>query len=219
MKSMRPFFIALARSLLGILAGLAAFCAQGDEIPPDILVKNVTLEVVALIAGDAELKTGNRAKLTQMIEAKVLPHFDFAAMTALATGPAWTKASAEQKALLIEEFKRLLLRTYTSALTAYAGQRFEFRPLRAKADDTDVTVDVRILQPGSQPVSIEYSMEKSAQGWKAYNMKVGGVSLVANYRTEFSNKIRDAGIDGLIHELHAKNHSLDGPQAMMDRHR
>lgn len=205
--------------LLAVLAGLAALCAHAGDIPPDVLVKTVTLEVVELIANDAELKAGNRTRLVQLVEAKVLPHFDFAAMTALATGPAWGKASAEQKKLLIEEFKGLLVRTYTSAMAAYSTQKFEFRPLRARPEDTDVTVSVRILQPGAQPVAIDYSMEKSAQGWKAYNMLVGGVSLVANYRTEFANKVRDGGIDGLIHDLHAKNHALDAPQAMAGRHR
>jgi phospholipid transport system substrate-binding protein len=206
--------MAFVHPLLAVLAGLAALCAQAAEIPPDILVRTVTLEVVELIANDTEIKAGNRARLVRLVEAKVLPHFDFAAMTALATGPAWSKATPEQKKLLIEEFKGLLLRTYTSAMAAYSTQKFEFRPLRARPEDTDVTVNVRILQPGAQPVSIDYSMEKSAQGWKAYNMMVGGVSLVANYRTEFSNKVRDGGIDGLIHDLHVKNHALDAPQAM-----
>jgi phospholipid transport system substrate-binding protein len=199
------------RSLLAVLAGLAAVCAQAEEIAPDILVKAVTLEVVELIAKDTEIRAGNRTRLVQLVEAKVLPHFDFAAMTALATGPAWSKASVEQKKLLIEEFRRLLVRTYTSALMAYSTQKFEVRPLRARPEDTDVTVNVRIVQPGAQPVAIDYSMEKSPQGWKAYNMMVGGVSLVANYRTEFSNKVRDGGIDGLIHELHAKNLSQSAP--------
>jgi phospholipid transport system substrate-binding protein len=215
---MRRTLTAFVRSL-PVLTGLAILCAQAGEIPPDVLVRTVTLQVVELIANDTEIKAGNRARLAQLVEAKVLPHFDFAAMTALAAGPAWGKASAEQKKLLIVEFTGLLVRTYTSAMAAYSTQKLEFRPLRARPEDTDVTVSVRILQPGAQPVTIDYSMEKSAQGWKAYNMMVGGVSLVANYRTEFSNKVRDGGIDGLIHELHAKNHALDAPQAMAGKHR
>jgi phospholipid transport system substrate-binding protein len=216
---MRRALTAFRHSLLAVLTGLAVVRAQAGEIPPDILVRTVTLEVVELIAHDAEIKAGNRARLVQLVEAKVLPHFDFAAMTALATGPAWGKATPEQKKLLIGEFKGLLIRTYTTAMAAYGAQKLEFRPLRAGPEDTDVTVSVRILQPGAQPVTIDYSMEKSAQGWKAYNMMVGGVSLVANYRTEFSNKVRDGGIDGLIHDLHAKNHALDAPQAMAGKHR
>jgi phospholipid transport system substrate-binding protein len=195
-----------------LVAGLAAglpLAAPADDVPPDVLVKNVTLEVVDLIARDKEIQAGNRAKLLGLIEAKVLPHFDFTSMTALALGQNWRKANPEQKARLTEEFKILLVRTYASALAAFSDQRFDFRPLRAKPTDTDVVVQVRVLQAGAQPVPIDYSMQKTAAGWKAYDVMVGGVSLVANYRTEFSNIVRQSGIDGLIKNLEAKNHSLD----------
>lgn len=183
--------------------------ARADDIAPDVLVKNVTQEVVDLIAKDKDIKAGSRAKLIELINAKVLPYFDFPAMTALAAGQNWNKANAEQKKHLTEEFKTLLVRTYASALSAYSSQRFEFRPLRAKATDTDVTVNVRVLQSGAQPVAIDYSMQKTAGGWKVYDVMVGGVSLVANYRTEFTTIVRDSGIDGLIKNLHQKNQSLE----------
>jgi phospholipid transport system substrate-binding protein len=179
-----------------------------QDVAPDVLVKNVTAEVVEIIAKDKEIRSGNRAKLIEVIEAKVLPHFNFGAMTALAMGQGWGKATPEQKKRLIEEFKTLLVRTYASALAAYSEQKFDFRPLRAKPNDTDVTVNVRVLQSGAQPVTIDYSMEKTASGWKVYDVMVGGVSLVANYRTEFANTVRASGVDGLIKELHAKNRSL-----------
>ncbi len=179
-----------------------------QDVAPDALVKTVTLEVVELIAKDKEIKAGSRAKLVEVIEAKVLPHFNFGAMTALAMGQHWGKSSPEQKKRLTEEFKTLLVRTYASALAAYSEQKFDFRPLRAKPADTDVTVYVRVLQPGAQPVTIDYSMEKTAAGWKVYDVMVGGVSLVANYRTEFSNTVRASGVDGLIRELQKKNRSL-----------
>jgi phospholipid transport system substrate-binding protein len=130
-------------------------------------------------------------------------------MTALAMGQNWGKSTPEQKKRLTEEFKTLLVRTYASALAAYSEQKFDFRPLRAKSTDTDVTVNVRVLQPGGQPVTIDYSMEKTANGWKCYDVLVAGVSLVANYRTEFSNTVRASGIDGLIRDLEKKNASLD----------
>jgi len=179
-----------------------------QEVPPDALVKTVTLEVVDLIVKDKEIRAGSRAKLVEVIEARVLPHFNFASMTALAMGQGWGKATPEQKKRLTEEFKTLLVRTYASALAAYSEQKFDFRPLRAKPSDTDVTVNVRVLQPGAQPVAIDYSMEKTGSGWKVYDVMVGGVSLVANYRTEFANTVRASGIDGLIKELQAKNRSL-----------
>ncbi|HZE61801.1 MAG TPA: ABC transporter substrate-binding protein [Burkholderiales bacterium] len=184
--------------------------AHAQEVPPDQLVKGVTLEVVDLIAKDKEIKAGNRAKLVQLIDAKVLPHFNFSAMTALAMGQGWNKANAEQKKRLTEEFRTLLVRTYASALAAYSEQKLDFRPLRARPSDTDVTVQVRVLQSGAQPVPIDYSMEKTAAGWKVYDVMVGGVSLVANYRTEFNNVVRESGIDGLIKNLTAKNRSLEG---------
>src|SRR2546423_11613413 len=152
---------------------LAAFCfipAGAQELAPDVLVKNVTTEVVELIARDKEIRSGSRAKLIEVIEAKVLPHFNFSAMTALAMGQNWNKATPEQRKRLVAEFKRLLVRTYASALAAYAEQRFDFRPLRARPTDTDVTVNVRVIQSGAQPVPIDYSMEKTAAAWKEYNV-------------------------------------------------
>ncbi|HZN99933.1 MAG TPA: ABC transporter substrate-binding protein [Burkholderiales bacterium] len=183
--------------------------ALAQDPAPDALVKAVTLEVIDLISKDKDIKAGSRAKLVQVIEQKVLPHFNFTAMTALAMGQNWGKASAEQKKQLTQEFKTLLVRTYASALAAYSDQKFDFRPLRAKPSDTDVTVNVRVLQPGAQPVTIDYSMEKTANGWKCYDVMVGGVSLVANYRTEFANTVRNSGIDGLIKDLQKKNASME----------
>jgi len=182
--------------------------AQAQFEAPDVLVKNVTTEVVGLIAKDKQIRAGDRGKLVQLIEAKVLPHFNFQSMTALAMGQSWNKANAEQKKVLIEEFKTLLVRTYASALAAYSEQRFDYRPLRARPTDTDVTVQVRVIQPGAQPVPIDYSMERTGSGWKVYDVMVGGVSLVANYRTEFNGTVRTSGVDGLIKNLQAKNRSL-----------
>ena len=205
-----------ARSPSSVLVALAALLclgtARAQTEAPDVLVKNVTLEVVDIIAKDKDIKSGDRAKLIQVIDQKVLPHFNFGAMTALALGQNWNKATPEQKKRLTEEFRTLLVRTYASALAAYSEQKFEFRPLRAKPTDTDVTVQVRVLQAGAQPVPIDYAMEKTASGWKVYDVMVGGVSLVANYRTEFSNVIRESGIEGLIKNLAAKNRSLAAPE-------
>ena len=172
-------------------------------------MKTVTLEVVDIIQKD--IRDGDRKKMIALIEAKVLPHFNFQAMTASAVGRNWDKASADQKARLMEEFKTLLVRTYSSALASYSSQKFDFRPLRAKPTDTDVTVNVRILQSGNQPVTIDYDMEKRPAGWKVWDVRVGGISLVANYRTEFDNLIRESGVDGLIKALHAKNSSTGQP--------
>jgi phospholipid transport system substrate-binding protein len=195
-----------------LLAGFAA-SAAAQEVAPDELVKTVTTEVIDLITKDKEIRSGGRSKLIQVIEAKVLPHFNFNSMTALAAGQSWSKATPDQKKRLVEEFRTLLVRTYASALAAYSEQRFDFRPLRARPTDTDVTVNVRVIQSGAQPVPIDYSMEKTTAGWKVYDVMVGGVSLVANYRTEFNATVREAGIEGLIRNLQAKNRSLEAAPA------
>src|SRR5688572_4802749 len=195
-------------SLLALLSLLPLAHAQ-DATAPDVLVKNVTLEVVDIIAKDKEIRSGDRGKLIGVIDAKVLPHFNFASMTALAMGQNWKGATPEQRKQLVDAFRTLLVRTYASALAAYSEQKFDFRPLRAKPTDTDVTVQVRVIQPGAQPVPIDYAMEKTAAGWKVYDVMVGGVSLVANYRTEFANVVRSSGVDGLIKDLQAKNKSLE----------
>lgn len=195
----------------GLLAAcVLAFTGTAAAVapPPDVLVRDVTLEVLEIISRDKDIQSGDRAKIVALIEAKVVPHFNFAGMAAQAMGANWRKANAEQKAKLTDSFKTLLVRTYASALTAYRDQKFEFKPLRLKSEDTDVTVHVKVVQPGAQAVTIDYDMEKSPGGWKVYNVHVGGVSLVINYRTEFANQVRDAGIDGLIRNLETKNRSL-----------
>ena len=181
--------------------------AQSDLVAPDVLVKNVTLEVVEIIQKDKDIQKGDRRKVIALIEAKVLPHFNFQAMTSSAVGRNWDKANAEQKTRLMDEFKTLLVRTYSSALASYSSQKFDFRPLRAKPTDTDVTVNVRILQASNEPVTIDYDMEKRPGGWKVWDVRVGGISLVANYRTEFDNLIRESGVEGLIKALAAKNNA------------
>ncbi|MEW5862013.1 MAG: ABC transporter substrate-binding protein [Pseudomonadota bacterium] len=209
---------ACAASLVAAAAfALGATGRAQDIVPPDVLVKNVTLEVVDIIKSDKDIQAGDRRKVIGLIETKVLPHFNFEAMTASAVGRHWTKATPEQRARLIEEFRTLLVRTYASSIAAYRDQKFDFRPLRAKPTDTDVTVTVRILQPGAEPIQLEYDMEKRPGGWKVWDVRIAGISLVANYRTEFDNQVRNGGIDGLIKTLQAKNRSLDRGAATAER--
>jgi len=207
---MLPKFVRFATAAAMAGAALLAApqaAAQVELTPPDALVKTVTLEVVDIVQKDKEIQKGDRKKVVALIDAKVLPHFSFQTMTASAVGRNWDKATPEQKAQLMEEFKTLLVRTYASAIAAYSNQKFDFRPLRAKPTDTDVTVNVRVLQSGNQAVTIDYDMEKRPTGWKVWDVRVGGISLVANYRTEFDNLIREGGVDGLIKALRAKNSS------------
>jgi phospholipid transport system substrate-binding protein len=188
-----------------IAALLLSTGARAQEItPPDALVKNVTLEVVDILRKDRDLQA-DRKKLVALIDAKIVPHFNFASMTASAVGGNWSKASPEQKTKLTDEFRTLMVRTYASSISAYRDQKFDFRPLRSKPTDTDVTVNVRVVQSGAESVKIDYEMEKTPRGWKVWDVRVADISLTANYRTEFANIVRDSGVDGLIKALQTKN--------------
>jgi phospholipid transport system substrate-binding protein len=198
----------MKRMLVCAVLALAAGAGQAQITAPDELVKQVMLEFQRTVADDKDLQGGDRAKTMRLIEQKALPHFNHVGMTALAVGAHWRKATPEQKKRLADEFRTLLVRTYASSLSAFGDQKFDFRPLKLKPEDTDVTVQVRVLQPGSQPVVVEYDMEKTPEGWKCYDVRVAGISLVVNYRTEFGTIVRDKGLDGLIGTLAAKNKSL-----------
>ena len=138
----------------------------------------------------------------------MLPHFNFSRMTQLAVGRNWRQASAEQQKVLTEEFKTLLVRTYTTAFTGYRNQTVEYRPLRMQPSDSEVVVKSLIKQPAGQPIAIDYSMEKLPGGWKVYDVKIEGISLVENYRNTFNNEIQRGGVDGLIRTLADKNRVL-----------
>jgi len=196
------------KRILASAALALSVATQAGITPPDELVKGVMLDIQHIISSDKALQAGDREKNIRLIEQKALPHFDHVAMTALAVGPNWRKATPEQKTRLSEAFRTLLVRTYASSLSAFGDQKLEFRPLNLKPDDTDVTVQVRVLKSGAQPVSVEYDMEKTPDGWKCYDVRVAGISLVVNYRTEFASIVRDKGIDGLIAALENKNRAL-----------
>ena len=195
-------FIALILVLLAP-AGLA------QEFTPDAQVKALTDEVLAIVKQGKDKGAGKQKRINELVDAKVLSYFDFGRMTALAVGRNWPKASPEQQNLLTSEFRTLLVRTYSSALSAYKNQAIEIRPSRAAAADKDVTVRTQVKQPGTEPISVDYSLEKTPGGWKVYDVVVGGVSLVTTYRESFIAEIREGGVDGLIKSLAGKNHSLE----------
>jgi phospholipid transport system substrate-binding protein len=190
-------------------AALAVPAASAQDLTPDGLVKTVTQDVIAVIKQDKEIQAGDRKKTIALVEEKVLPHFNFTRMTALAMGPNWRKATPEQQQALVNEFRTLLVRTYSTALSAYRNQVIEVKPLRAKPDDADVMVRSEVKQSGTEPVTLDYSMEKTPNGWKVYDVAVGGVSLVTTYRDAFANEVRNVGVDGLIKALAEKNRQLE----------
>jgi phospholipid transport system substrate-binding protein len=188
------------------LAFVALFAAPAfAQEAPDALVKRVSQEALDIIKTDPRVQSGDKSHIRELIEAKIAPHFDMERMTALAVGRAWRQATPEQKKRLADEFKTLLIRTYSNALDQYRDQTLQYPPLRADPNATEVTVRTEVIRPGQQPVSIDYSMEKAGSGWKAYDVIVGGVSLVTNYRDEFSQQVQQGGIDSLIRALAAKN--------------
>ena len=185
-------------------AVLAAAPALAQEAP-DALVKRVSQDVLATIKADPLVQAGNEARIREVIEVKLLPHFDFARMTALAMGRNWRAATPEQQKRLTDEFRTLLVRTYSGALNQYRNETIDYKPLRMNPGDTEVTVRTAVMRPGGAPVQIDYSMEKTADGWKGYDVIVGGVSLVTNYRDEFNEQIKNGGVDGLIKTLADRN--------------
>ena len=197
---------ALIFVLAGFLSGIAT--AQAPQ-GPDQLVQGITTEVIGIIKKDKEIQSGNSKRIQDLVEGRVLPHFSFTRMTQIAMAVNWRRASPEQQQALVAEFKTLLVRTYSNALSLYRDQVIEFKPLRARPEDTEVTVRSEIKQRGQQALSLDYEMEKTPQGWKVFDVKVGGVSLISTYREDFAGQIRDAGIDGLIKVLVSKNRQLD----------
>ena len=199
----------LFEGLVWAFAALAVAGASAQDLTPDALVKTVTQDVIAVIKQDKEIQAGDRKRSVALVEEKVLPHFNFTRMTALAMGTNWRKAAPEQQQALVKEFRTLLVRTYSTALSAYRNQVIEVKPLRAKPDDTDVVVRSEVKQSGTEPVTLDYSMEKTPNGWKVYDVAVGGVSLVTTYRDAFANEVRNVGVDGLIKALADKNRQLE----------
>ena len=199
-----------------LVLALAAPASHAEELTPDALVRTIALEVLATIRQDKDIQAGNPKKIASLVEARILPHFDFAHTTRIAMGANWRRASSEQREQLVREFTTLLVRTYSSALTNYRDQVLEFKPLRAQPDDTQVTVRSEVRQSGAQAVPIDYEMEKTASGWKVYDVKISGASLAATYRDIFAEEVRNHGIEGLIDLLSNKNRKHDARPASIN---
>ena len=203
----------LSGFLMGMMLALPAV-GRAQDLAPDALAKKVTDEVVAVLRADKDIQAGNTKKVLDLVEAKVLPHFNFSRMTRLAVGAPWRQASGAQQQSLINEFRTLLVHTYTSAFTQYRDQVIEYRPLKMQPADTEVVVRSLIKQKtGADPIDINYSMEKTDAGWKVYDVVIAGVSLVQYYRSSFNTEIQKSGIDGLINTLATKNKMLAQQQA------
>jgi phospholipid transport system substrate-binding protein len=188
-----------------LLFTFAAPSALAQEEAPDALMKRISDEVIAEIRKDKDLRADDGAKIAALVDARIVPHFDFRRITQIAMGANWRRASPEQQERLTREFQTLLVRTYSGALAGYRDQAIEFRPLRAAAGDTEVTVKSQVRQPGAEPIAIEYDLAKSGRGWKVFDVRIAGLSLVANYRSTFAEEVRNNGVEGLILSLSRKN--------------
>lgn len=207
----------LARLGAGALAALALAAApwswaQASDEAPNAMIERLSKELLDTIKSDQSLQNGDVQRIMQVVDAKVMPNVNFTRMTASATGPAWRKATPEQRQRLQTEFKTLLVHTYAGALKQVKNQSVEVLPLRAQPGDKEVVVRTLIRGQGD-PVQVDYRMERAsapAGGWKIYDLNVVGVWLVDNYRPQFAQQINAGGVDALIQSLADRNRANAG---------
>src|SRR5256885_4751848 len=197
-----------------LLFALLVPLALAQQLAPDVLVKSISEEVVAILKKDKDIQAGDTKKAADLIEAKIVPHFNFIRMTRITMARNWRLTSTEQQKILADEFKTLLVRTYSTAISNYRDQQIDYKPLRAKPEDTEVTVRSEVKPSGSpQPGSIDYVMETTPNGWKVYDVKVGGVSLVTTYRHTLASEVRQNGLVGLAQTPGPQKRQSDGSKA------
>ena len=190
-------------SVVAVALGSAVAMAQAGKAP-DALIKEVSTDVIESVKADKSIQTGDVQKVILLVDAKVMPHVNFQRMTASAVGRYWRQATPVQQKGLQDEFKVLLVRTYSGALAQVKDQEVQLKPMRGGADDTEVVVRTEVRGKG-EPIQLDYRLEKTPDGWKIYDVNVLGVWLVENYRNSFAQEISAGGIDGLIAKLAERN--------------
>jgi phospholipid transport system substrate-binding protein len=206
MKSYRRIIQCLVAGFL-LISGSVFSQTPDQATAPDALIKMVVTDVMVSIKSDPDIQKGNIPKIVDLVEKKIVPYTDMRRTTEMAMGPNWKKASPEQQNQLVLEFKNLLIRTYSGALSQLRDQTVQFKTLRAAPDDKEVVVKTVVLGRGD-PVPLDYRLEKTDKGWKVYDMNIMGVWLVEAYRNQFSNQISQNGIDGLVKFLQDRNKQL-----------
>ncbi len=195
--------------LLCVLASLSfAVSSFAADEAPDQLIKRLSQEILDIAKTDKDIQSGNQKRVFELVEAKVLPYIDFTRMTSLAAGKNWRDATPEQQKQLINEFRTLLVHTYSGAISQIKDQKVEFKPFRGAPDDTEVEVKSQVIQARGEPLQLSYRLEKSATGWKIYDINVLGAWLVETYKGSFAAEVTKSGIDGLIKILVEKNKKL-----------
>jgi phospholipid transport system substrate-binding protein len=203
---MKKFFLFPLFAMFFALTGVAS-AQTVDTNNPDVLVKTVTQQVVDQIRGDKSIQAGDINKITELVNEKILPYTDFRRTTQLAMGRNWRTATPEQQTAVIEQFKTLLIRTYSGALAQVRNQQIDYKPFRANPDDTDVVVRSTVMNNG-QPIELDYRLYKTPQGWRVYDINVLGAWLIQAYQQQFQEKIQQGGVDGLIQFLTQRNQQL-----------
>ena len=193
------------RLLTIVMSFSLATAVAAQELGPEDLVKKVTSDVLESVKTDKQLQAGDKRKALQLAEQKIIPHVDFREAAQLAMGKSWHTATPAQQSQVVDEFRSMLVRIYSNAIDVYRGQTMKVLPVRLASGATEVTVRNQYLRDGRPPVPVEYSMKKTAEGWKIYDISVEGVSLVLTYRAEFESITRTAGVPGLIKRLQEKN--------------
>ena len=201
----QKYFAAMLSSMFLFAASISAQVV--DQSTPDGLIKTVVSDVMASVKSDPEIQKGNIPRIVDLVEKKIVPYADMRRTTEMAMGPNWKKATPEQQAQLVSEFKNLLIRTYSGALSQLRDQTIQFKPLRAAPDDKEVVVRTVVIGRGD-PIPLDYRLEKTSNGWKVYDMNIMGVWLVEAYRNQFANQISQNGIDGLVKFLQDRNKQL-----------
>ena len=196
----------IAAASLTMVTG--AFAASSAAEAPDALVKRISADVIETAKADKDIQAGNRTKVMDLVESKILPHVDFQRMTALAAGRHWRTATPEQQKQLSNEFRTLLIFTYSGALSQIKNETVEFKPLRADPADQEVEVRSSVNVARGEPVTLNYRLAKTASGWKIFDINVLGAWLVETYKGTFATEIGKSGIDGLIKALADRNKKL-----------
>ena len=180
-----------------------------DSATPDSLIKTIVTDVMASVKADPEIQKGNIPRVVELVEKKIVPYTDMRRTTQLAMGRNWSKATPEQQNQLIIEFKNLLIRTYSGALSQLRDQTVQYKPLRSSPSDTDVIVRTVVIGK-SDPIPLDYRLEKTNDGWRVYDINIMGAWLIEAYRNQFTNQISQNGVDGLIKFLQERNAMLAG---------
>ena len=194
----------LVATAWGLTLNLNLPLARAAEEAPDEMIRRLSVDVLSTIKADKDVQSGDVRKIIAFVDSKIMPNVNFLRMTASAVGRSWRQATPEQQKRLQDEFKNLLVRTYAGALSQLQDQTISVKPLRAQAGDSEVIVRTEILGRGA-PIQLDYRMEKTAGGWKIYDLNVLGVWLVETYRTQFAQEISARGMDGLIATLALRN--------------